>query len=77
MLKRAFVALIATRIVANFIQIPIQIGSMYAIKIFLDRPVKKYLLEDSSDQGSGDPRSGDQRSGDQGAGFGGDPHPEA
>jgi ECF transporter S component (folate family) len=47
MYKRAFMALVATRIVANFIQIPIQIGSMFAIKIFLDKPVKKYLLEDS------------------------------
>jgi ECF transporter S component (folate family) len=46
MYKRAFMALIATRMVANFIQIPIQIGSMFAIKVFLDKPVKKYLLDD-------------------------------
>jgi ECF transporter S component (folate family) len=56
--KRAFMALIATRMAANFIQIPIQIGSMYAIKIFLDKPVKKYLLDDSPDPGSPDLRSG-------------------
>jgi ECF transporter S component (folate family) len=54
MYKKAFVALIATRIVANVIQMPLQIGSMFAIKIFLDKPVKKYLLNDPSDSWSGD-----------------------
>ncbi|MDR1249383.1 MAG: folate family ECF transporter S component [Treponema sp.] len=49
MYKRAFMALIATRIIPNLIQIPIQIGSMFAIKVFLDKPVKKYLFDDSSD----------------------------
>jgi ECF transporter S component (folate family) len=47
MYKRAFMVLVASRIVANVIQIPIQIGSMFAIKIFLDKPVKKYLFEDT------------------------------
>jgi ECF transporter S component (folate family) len=46
MLKRAFMPLVAARIIPNFIQIPIEIGSMYAIKIFLDKPVKKYLLDE-------------------------------
>jgi ECF transporter S component (folate family) len=49
MYKRAFMALIATRLIPNLIQIPIQIGSMFAIKIFLDKPVKKYLLEEPSE----------------------------
>jgi ECF transporter S component (folate family) len=45
--KRAFMAVIAGRIIANIVEIPIEIGSMFAIKIFLDKPVKKYLLENS------------------------------
>jgi NADH-quinone oxidoreductase subunit E len=49
MYKRAFMVLLAGRLVANIIEIPIEIASMYAIKIFLDKPVKKYLLEDSSE----------------------------
>jgi ECF transporter S component (folate family) len=49
MYKRAFMALIATRIIPNFIQIPIQIGSMFAIKLFLDKPAKKYLLDEPED----------------------------
>jgi ECF transporter S component (folate family) len=50
MYKHAFMALlITTRLVPNLIQIPLQIGSMYAIKRFLDKPVKKYLLEESPD----------------------------
>jgi ECF transporter S component (folate family) len=49
MYKRAFMALVAARIAPNLIQIPIQIGSMFAIKVFLDKPVKKYLLDDPSD----------------------------
>jgi ECF transporter S component (folate family) len=53
MYKRAFVALLASRILVNLIQIPIQIGSMYAIKIFLDKPLKKYLLDDPPDLWSG------------------------
>lgn len=52
MYKRAFMALVATRIVPNFIQIPIEIGSMFALKLFLDKPVKKYLFDDSPDSGS-------------------------
>jgi ECF transporter S component (folate family) len=48
--KRAFMALIATRIIANAIQVPIQIGSMFAIKIFLDKPAKKYLMTDSGEE---------------------------
>jgi ECF transporter S component (folate family) len=51
MYKRAFMALVASRMLANFIMIPIEIGSMFAIKIFLDKPVKKYLLDDSDDGG--------------------------
>ncbi|MFP3040865.1 folate family ECF transporter S component [Treponema primitia] len=46
--KKAFMVVIAGRIIANIVEIPIEIGSMFAIKIFLDKPVKKYLLEDSS-----------------------------
>jgi ECF transporter S component (folate family) len=47
--KSAFMVAIATRIIPNLIQIPIQIGSMFAIKIFLDKPAKKYLLDEPSD----------------------------
>jgi ECF transporter S component (folate family) len=49
MYKRAFMALIAPRALSNFIQMPIKIGSMFAIKIFLDKPIKKYLLDDPGD----------------------------
>jgi ECF transporter S component (folate family) len=52
MYKRAFMVLLAGRLVANLIEIPIEIASMYAIKIFLDKPVKKYLLEDPSESDS-------------------------
>jgi ECF transporter S component (folate family) len=52
MSKRAFWALVAARMVANFIQIPIKIGSMFAIKIFLDKPIKKYLLDDPGEDPS-------------------------
>jgi ECF transporter S component (folate family) len=60
--KRAFMALLAARMTAAFIQIPIQIGSMFAIKIFLDKPVKKYLLDDPPDPwpGAGDDPSVEQ-----------------
>jgi ECF transporter S component (folate family) len=54
MYKRAFIALVAARMAAGFIQIPIQIGSMFAIKIFLDKPVKKYLWDDTPEPWSGD-----------------------
>jgi ECF transporter S component (folate family) len=47
--KRAFVVAIATRVIPNLVQIPIQIGSMFAIKVFLDKPVKKYLLDEPQD----------------------------
>jgi ECF transporter S component (folate family) len=50
MYKQAYLALAASRMVAVFVQIPIQIGSMFAIKIFLDKPVKKYLFDDSDDE---------------------------
>jgi ECF transporter S component (folate family) len=49
MYKKAFMLIIGTRVIANIIEIPIEIASMFAIKIFLDKPVKKYLLEDDAD----------------------------
>jgi ECF transporter S component (folate family) len=50
MYKRAFMVLLAGRVIANIVEIPIEIASMYAIKIFLDKPVKKYLLEDPEEE---------------------------
>jgi ECF transporter S component (folate family) len=47
MYKKAFVVIITGRIIANIIEIPIEIGSMFGIKLFMDKPVKKYLMEDS------------------------------
>jgi ECF transporter S component (folate family) len=47
MYKRAFMIPAAIRFVAKIIEIPIEIASMYAIKIFLDKPVAKYLQNDS------------------------------
>ncbi|MHC6204005.1 folate family ECF transporter S component [Breznakiellaceae bacterium SP9] len=47
MYKRAFIVMLAGRLVANIIEIPIEIYSMFAIKIFMDKPVKKYLYEDT------------------------------
>lgn len=50
MYKRAFMVILAGRVIANIIEIPIEIASMYAIKIFLDKPVKKYLLDDPDEE---------------------------
>jgi ECF transporter S component (folate family) len=60
MYKQAFLALMPPRILANVIQIPIQIGSMFAIKIFLDKPVKKYLLDDYADSEPDDEPNSEQ-----------------
>jgi ECF transporter S component (folate family) len=43
MLKRAFIPLMATRVVSNVVRFPIEIVSMFFLMRFIEKPVDKYL----------------------------------
>jgi ECF transporter S component (folate family) len=58
--EQAFMVLVIPRLTSTLIQIPIQIGSMYAIKLFLDKPFKKYLLDEPEDAGDEPEDPGDE-----------------
>jgi ECF transporter S component (folate family) len=47
MYKRAFVAFASARVIASAITFPIEVGTMFILKRFLDAPIKKFLLRDS------------------------------
>ncbi|AEF84533.1 conserved hypothetical protein [Treponema primitia ZAS-2] len=46
---RAWTFFVATRLTAALIMMPIQVGIMYLLKVFLDKPINRYLM-DNRDQ---------------------------
>ncbi|MDR0684228.1 MAG: folate family ECF transporter S component [Spirochaetaceae bacterium] len=53
MYKRAFIAFASTRVVANAILFPIEVGTIFLLKVFLDPAIKKFLI--SSRDADGEP----------------------
>ena len=53
MYKRAFIAFASTRVVANAILFPIEVGTIFLLKVFLDPAIKKFLI--SSRETDGEP----------------------
>ncbi|MDR1909005.1 MAG: folate family ECF transporter S component [Spirochaetaceae bacterium] len=57
-LRRAFWALLPPRILSAAIRFPIETGSMFALKVFLEKPLRKYLYDDAAGGGPEDSRAG-------------------
>ena len=53
MYKSAFITFAATRVAANAILFPIEVGTIFLLKLFLDRAIKKFL--DSGQDVDGEP----------------------
>jgi ECF transporter S component (folate family) len=58
-LERAFFALLPARVVTAAIRLPVETGTMFALKIALEKPVEKYLVQDGSGGAAAENAAGD------------------